>query len=145
MVSRVGTGQEPVFESPFKPPPGVEDLIADMEQGTEFRFSTEVGGLTFRYRVPQPRALLAFVAAQREHNHNDDIRAQQMAMFVHANIHPDDAAELMMHLIDDDDFGVDELWSLVRRIGRAGTARPTGRLSHWQRQLLRIGERYAHV
>ncbi len=141
MASRIGTGQEPVFESPFKPPPGVEDLIADMEQDTGFPYRTTVGGIEFRYRVPGSRTLLAFVAAQSEHNHNKDIRVQQMALFVHGNIHPEDAAELMYRLIDDDDFGETELKTLLRRIGTAGTARPTGPLSHWQRQRLRIGEK----
>jgi hypothetical protein len=145
MASHLGSGREPDFESPYKPPAGIEDLIADMESGTDYPYQTLVGGMTFRHKRAQPRGLLAFVASQSEFNPNDDIRIQQMVRFIHQHTHPDDAVELMIRLIDDQEFGLDQLSELTRAIARGGTARPTKPSSHWPRRRPRIGVKSARA
>jgi hypothetical protein len=139
MTSRTGTGQEPVFESPYKPPPGLEDFLADLDQAKPYPYTTEVGGITFHYRAPQPQGLVAFVTAQSEYNSNRSLATQQMVRFINGNIRPDDAAMLMVRLIEDDAFGIEQLGQLTRTIARGGTARPTRPLSHWPRQRFLTG------
>lgn len=107
--------------------------MADLEQGKEYPYTAEVGGLFFRHRAPQPRGLMAFVTAQSEYNPNAQMRLQQMVRYIHQHVHPDDATELMVHMIDaDDPFDVGQLVQLTRAIGKAGTARPTRPSCRWQ-------------
>jgi len=132
---------EPEFESPFKPPPGFDDLIADSEPDSPFPYSETVGNQLFRFRRAQPRSLATFIAAQSEFNSNKEQRLKQLIRFVHHHLHPGDMEKLMVRLIDDDKFGIAELDELTRVITKAGTARPTRPSSPWQRRRLRIGAR----
>lgn len=132
-MASYGTGQPPAFESPYKPPSGLSDLMADMEQGSAYPYQCEVSGSTFRHHAVNPNGMVALVTAQSEYNPNKKMRLQQTIRFVHQYIHPDDAAELMIRLTDPDDpFGVDELYVLMREIGKAGTARPIPPSCRWR-------------
>lgn len=131
------------FESPWKPPSGVEDLVADTERVTTalgWANSAEIGGRRWRYRMAPASELLAFTASQSKHNPNSQIRTRQLVGFVHRNLHPDDAVELMMRLVNPDyPFGMEELETLLREIGKAGTARPFGPPRNWRRRLRQTG------
>lgn len=136
---------EPEFESPFKPPPGFDDLIADIEQDPDYPYSATVGNQLFRFHRAQPKGLAALVSAQSQYNTNDQVRLRQLIMFIHRHTHPDDVAKMMIRLIDDDTFGIPQLDDLMRAIVKAGTARPTRPSSPWQRRRPRIGVRYGRA
>lgn len=134
-MASYGSRTEPAFESPYKPPSGLEDLIADMDRDKDYPYTAMVGGLTFRHRAPSPKGLLTFVTSQKEYNPNAQMRLQQRVRFINQHIHPEDATELMVRIIDaDDPFGGEELKQLVREIGKAGTARPTQPSCRWRQR-----------
>jgi len=136
---------EPEFESPFKPPPGFDDLIADTEQDSTYQYSETVGNQLFRFRRAVPRALATFVAAQSQYNANKEQRMKQLVRFAQHHLHPADMEALMIRLIDDDEFGIGQLDDLVWAIAKAGTARPTRPSSPWQRRRPRIGAKYGRA
>lgn len=123
------TPTDGTFESPFKPPPGVLDFLTDLEYAPgepHYTHVTNIGGLRLRYRVPPPGALVTFTTALSTFNTNQAIRHQQRLRFISENIHPDDRPGLISKLVDPDSgFGDPELETLIRELGRAGTARPT--------------------
>lgn len=138
MTERDGT-----FESPWKPPSGVEDLVADTEAaitGLGYVHSITVAGRKWRYRMAPATELLAFTASQSKHNPNADLRRRQLAGFVHRNLHPDDAARLMLAMVDPDSgVGIEELAELMHAIGKAGTARPFPLPRNWRRRRRQAG------
>lgn len=145
MASHPAIGREPEFESPYKPPPGFADLIADMDPVSEYPYSEVVAGQLFRFHRAHPKALATFVSAQSEFNSNDSVRVRQLVRFIHHHTHPDDLATMLLRLIEDDTFGMAELDELVEAIAKAGTARPTKPSSPWQRRRPHIGAKYGRA
>lgn len=144
MASHPGIGSEPEFESPYKPPPGFPDLIADADTETGYKYSAVVGGQVFRIRRADPKAIATFVSAQSQFNSNKEQRLKQLLLFVHRHTHPDDVARAMIRMVEGT-FCIIELDELTTEIAKAGTARPTKPLSPWQRRRPHIGVRYGRA
>jgi hypothetical protein len=139
MVSRTSAPPaDGTFESPFKPPAGLPDFLADAERhdgAAPFPYATVLAGIKVRYRTPPPGAMAMFVTALSQFNTNADIRAQQRMRFIAANVHPADLTVLVRELVDPDQpLGDTELEKLMETLAKAGTARPIGPSSRWRRR-----------
>lgn len=141
MASHPAIGRESEFESPYKPPPGFADLIADTESVPGYPYSDIVAGQLFRFHRAHPKALATFVSSQSEFNSNDEVRVRQLVRFIQHHTHPDDMAKMLLRLIDDDGFKLPQLDQLVEAIVKAGTARPIKPSSRSQRRRQRTGAR----
>lgn len=134
-----GTGAarpQVAFHSPFQPPAGLEDFLADRKP--EQWKIVITGGRSWRVKVPGAAELDEFVLSQQKYNSDAEMRTRAALNFIGANLHPDDIPKLVRLMITPDgEFGTAELSTLVRHIATTGTARPfalsgTSLPSHWR-------------
>lgn len=116
----VSAAAKPSFVSPFQPPPGSVDLLAEAQPGTWH--TAFVGGMAWRLKVPLPSALglLSEII--------DTVGGAQVKVingFMIMHMHPGDLETMLCRMLDPEDpFGGEEFIELYRAAVTVGTARP---------------------
>lgn len=125
----------------FDPPPGNEDLLAQVEEierlnvGVEandpnppsvgYRF-VEIAGENIEVRVPNPKSLAVFTAAISKHA-SKNLQNDMIGLFVRRHVSTKSYEHMIYRMMDpDDEFEMRHFGELMRSIATVGTARPTG-------------------
>src|SRR5690606_8743155 len=139
--------QGPKLSSPYQPPPGYDDLgaqVSDIELvttapldtstgGCSYPHSLEVAGEVYRVRTPRPEALHAFTTAVSPHVKGVRLKNDMTQHFVGNHTHPEDFERVVFRMMDPEDrFTKDDLATLMKSIMTLGTARPIRPSSHWR-------------
>lgn len=140
-----GATSGPRFESPYQPPPGNDDLgaqVVDLAErrerrqntssletptgGHSFRYVVEAAGESYRARMPRPEALHALTSAVSPHVKDIRLQSDMVQLFVANHVLAEDFERILYRMMDpDDSFTKDDLGQLMRTITTLGTARPT--------------------
>lgn len=117
------------FMSPFQPPPGYDDLAADVDRDAWHEIT--VAGDVWHVKVPDATAVHVLTIATSRHQKDNRRKLRATHDFIQRYMRPEDFLYMLSRMANPDDKCPDLLDDMLAGIATVGTARPFLRSRVW--------------